>query len=155
MIDSSIFCICRRRCAFLAPSDSFVVLVSIKARRGGTCGVSGAWQSGGVGGVWPRAGRLTSHPWRSHPTRPEATDNGQICARTSPQSLMSHPNLIWTHQMGNCTSCPQNGELAPDGGAGRPSPLTPSLKTPTNRLTVSPQFTTDMDVESRILKESV
>lgn len=110
---------------------------------------------GGVGGVWPRAGRLTSHPWRSHPTRPEATDNGQICARTSPQSLMSHPNLIWTHQMGNCTSCPQNGELAPDGGAGRPSPLTPSLKTPTNRLTVSPQFTTDMNVESRILKESV
>lgn len=35
------------------------------------------WHEGAGSEVWPRAGRVAAHPWMTHPTRPEGTDNGQ------------------------------------------------------------------------------
>lgn len=67
---------------------------------------------------------------RSSAEEPEATDNGAyLCQDVStPTHVTSKPpgRTRW----GNCTSCPEEGELAPDGGAGSPSPLTPVTERP-------------------------
>lgn len=50
-----------------------------------------------VGEVWPQAGRISAHPWMTHPNRPEGRDNGQtllsLCLCQSASSTTSRPHL--------------------------------------------------------------
>lgn len=88
--------------------------------------VGGGWQAvAGVGGLAPGWQRP-----RPSAEEPEATDNGAYLCQdiSTPTHVTSKPpgRTRW----GNCTSCPEEGELAPDGGAGSPSPLTPVTSDP-------------------------